>query len=513
MRYHSTRTYEPTNLLNFEDTVLTGLAPDGGLYIPEQIPQLDEQTLKSWESLSFQELCKKLFRKFINPSEISDEELSQLVDKSFSTFSHPEITPTVKLTDTKDNKSLYCLELFHGPTYAFKDVALQFLGNLFEFFLTRKNQASQSNQHKVTVVGATSGDTGGAAIYGLRGKKNVEVFMLHPEGRVSRLQEAQMTQVMDENVHNISIEGAFDDCQNLVKQCFGDAQFKKDYQLGAVNSINWARILAQISYYFYSYFQLRKQGIQDHIIFSVPTGNFGDILAGYYAKRMGLNIERLVTATNENDILYTFFTQGTYKRDSSGVAKATHSPAMDILVSSNFERFLWYLAYTKTEQPGAACEQVNAWMEQFRNTYEFSIDAKLLETARIWFDSYRVDDSTIISTIKKYYQDVQPRYLLDPHTAVGVNAAELYPTSQPTHFVCVGTAHPAKFSEALILAISPEQQAQNVQLFDFDAKMGPEYLPKPFRNWMNPDLPRKNHKLPSADVETLKSLIKSVVKI
>ncbi|KAJ1797648.1 threonine synthase, partial [Coemansia sp. RSA 2599] len=340
MKYRSTRGQVTGQ--GFESVVLEGLASDGGLYIPEQLPALPSDWQTRWAKLPFAKLAAEIITLFVG-TDLTASEVEQLTAKSYATFDTPEVTPLVDLDPASNT---HVLELFHGPTFAFKDVALQFLGNLFEFFLERKNaREGQVDKYKITVVGATSGDTGSAAIYGLRGKKNVSVFILHPKGRVSPIQEAQMTTVLDANVHNVSIEGTFDDCQDIVKQLFGRADFKRDHSLGAINSINWARILAQITYYFYAYFTLvREKGADAVPVFVVPSGNFGDILAGYYAKSLGLPVGRLAIATNANDILDRFLHSGVYEKNAEQGVLATPSPAMDILVSSNFERFLWYLA-------------------------------------------------------------------------------------------------------------------------------------------------------------------------
>jgi len=353
-RYSSTRFCDSNSqeFFSFEDVVLKGLASDGGLFHPDAIPNV-RQIYRDWKDHSFPDLAYEVLRLYIDEHEISNSELKDIVQRSYSTFRHPDVVPTVTLDKSKN---LHLLELFHGPTFAFKDVALQFLGNLFEFFLVRKNKSVQSSEtrHHLTVLGATSGDTGSAAIYGLRGKKDVSVFIMFPDGKVSPVQEAQMTTVLDPNVHCLAVQGTFDDCQDYVKAAFGDPEMNKLHHLAAVNSINWARILAQITYYFYAYFSLLKADPNlKPVKFVVPTGNFGDILAGYYASRMGLPIEKLVIATNENDILHRFWQTGTYskkpnhhptqnphngipedgsKAHTDGV-KETLSPAMDILVS------------------------------------------------------------------------------------------------------------------------------------------------------------------------------------
>lgn len=295
-------------------TVLTGLAPNGGLFIPSSIPSLPPNWQTEWSSLPFTSLALEIYSLFISPDEIPRQKLLSLIEKSYASFRHPEVAPLKELQGEGKGKG-WVLELWHGPTFAFKDVALQFLGNLFEYFLQRRNSASSSTKRqRITVVGATSGDTGSAAIYGLRNKLDISIFILHPQNRVSPIQEAQMTTVLDPNVFNLAVKGTFDDCQDIVKELFGDERFNREYKLGAINSINWARILAQIVYYFSSYFALRKRlGLQDGeevvVQYVVPTGNFGDILAGFYAKKLGLPMgggqgtPGLVIATNANDIL------------------------------------------------------------------------------------------------------------------------------------------------------------------------------------------------------------------
>ena len=295
-RYSSTRG-EVKNLL-FEEAVMMGLADDGGLLVPTEFPDV-RSMLPEWRSLNFSDLSLEIMLLFTS-GRIPRDELKPLIERSYKTFRHTEITPV------KSVGGIHILELFHGPTFAFKDVALQFLGNLFEFFLDKRH-------HPLRIIGATSGDTGSAAIHGLHGKKGVDVFMLHPKGRVSPIQELQMTTVLDPNIHNLAIEGTFDDAQVIVKALFNDQEFKKKYYLGSVNSINWARILAQIVYYFYAWFQVKKDD-SELVSFVVPTGNFGNVLAGYYAKRMGLPIDKIVVGTNENDILHRFFSKGEYHR-------------------------------------------------------------------------------------------------------------------------------------------------------------------------------------------------------
>ncbi|KAF2189579.1 threonine synthase-like protein [Zopfia rhizophila CBS 207.26] len=488
-RYLSTRggSYD----LSFEEVVLKGLASDGGLFIPEEIPSLPSDWASKWQHLSFEELAYEIFSLYISPAEIPSADLKDIIQRSYSTFRTKEVTPTVTLDK---EKNIHLLELFHGPTFAFKDVALQFLGNLFEYFLVRRNQGKTGRDREhLTVIGATSGDTGSAAIYGLRGKKDVSVFIMHPYGKVSPIQEAQMTTVMDANVHNLAVDGTFDDCQDFVKALFADPEINKTHRLAAVNSINWARILAQITYYFHSYFTLIRSPSflpASTIRFVVPTGNFGDILAGYFAKRMGLPSKKLVIATNENDILHRFWQTGKYEKKpvhgkeaeggipEDGVkahedgVKETLSPAMDILVSSNFERLLWFLAYRVystnsdpiTQRRSTAGEHVKTWLNALKTQRGFSVDATILAAASEDFESERVSDTETLQTIKKIFaapSATGESYILDPHSAVGITAALRSAQRAPpptTHHISLATAHPAKFSRAVDMALQGEKR-------------------------------------------------------
>lgn len=496
--------------LSFEDVVLKGLAGDGGLFIPEEIPSLPSDWRTRWRDHSFQQLAFEIFSLYISREEIPESDLRDIVKKSYERFRASDITPTVTLDQ---DKHLHLLELFHGPTFAFKDVALQFLGNLFEYFLVRRNRGKEvANREHLTVIGATSGDTGSAAIYGLRGKKDVSVFIMHPKGKVSPVQEAQMTTVLDANVHNLAVEGTFDDCQDIVKALFADPEINKSHRLAAVNSINWARILAQITYYFYAYFSLcREQNVPNPTVrFVVPTGNFGDILAGYFATQMGLPVDKLIVATNENDILHRFWKTGYYEkkpvhgREAVGAiekdgAKAhpsgvreTLAPAMDILVSSNFERLLWYLAFktSKIEETNRrrmeAGEKVKSWLDQLKSEGGFGVSKEILAAAKEDFESERVSDMQTLQTIKDIYWQTLPatkqvnglangasattgtvhdgHYILDPHSAIGVAASlwsiqaarEVATQSHPqttVHHISLATAHPAKFSHAVELGL------------------------------------------------------------
>ncbi|KIJ64739.1 hypothetical protein HYDPIDRAFT_111332 [Hydnomerulius pinastri MD-312] len=472
MKYISTR--GKLEECSFEDVVLAGLAPEGGLYIPTHIPSLPDDWKTAWENLSYQDLAVKIISLFVSEDEVPHNELQALVEKTYAVnplaFRKDSITPLIEMTPQK----LYVLELFHGPTYAFKDLALQLVGNLFEYFLTRRNKRKSPGEkpEKLTVVGATSGDTGSAAIYGLRKKDNISVFIMFPKGRVSQIQEAQMTTVLDPNVHNLSVSGTFDNCQDILKALLADKEFNEKHSLGAVNSINWARILCQIVYYFSAYFQLRKLPSFENgseIQFVVPTGNFGDILAGYYAKRLGLPMGKLGVATNQNDILARFWKSGAYEKVDpksppvEGGVHATTSPAMDIAVSSNFERLLWYLAYEKAQGTGdnekraAACTQVDKWMKDVKKSGSVDL-TDVLTAAQRDFVAHKVDDKETLKTIGEYYSGEKggKSYLVDPHTAVGLSAAELFAStsdSKSTVQIVLSTAHPAKFADAVEKAL------------------------------------------------------------
>jgi threonine synthase len=429
MKYQSTR--GQIRNIPFKQAVMMGLAEDGGLLLPESIPQLTPGDLDALSKLAYPELAFQVMSHFIEDVPAAD--LKDMIDRSYASFTHQDITPV----EHKDG--LYILELFHGPTLAFKDVALQFLGNLFEYLL------AESGEH-MNILGATSGDTGSAAIYGVRGKKNINIFILHPNKKVSPVQELQMTTVTDANVFNLAIEGTFDDGQQIVKETFGDLDFKKKYALGAVNSINWARVLAQVVYYFYAWGQVRKQTGSNKVYFSVPTGNFGDIFAGYIAKRMGLPIEKLILATNANNILSRFVNDGDY---SIGEVHPTFSPSMDIQNASNLERYLFYLLNQDSERLTTA-------MQQFSSTGQISFTAEQIAEIGETFISTSVDNEQTLATIRDFHETTG--YILDPHTATGVKAGKgLSGGEYPV--ICLATAHPAKFPDAVNQAIgkSPER--------------------------------------------------------
>jgi threonine synthase len=423
MKYVSTR--GDVGPVDFAQAVMMGLGTDGGLLVPSAVPEVNGTTLAAWSRLPFPDLALEVMAPFVGEA-IPREDLAGLIRRSYASFSRPEVTPVVEVGGAR------ILELFHGPTAAFKDVALQLLGNLFEYLLERDGG-------RINIVGATSGDTGSAAIAGVRGKARIEIFILHPEGRVSPIQERQMTTVLDANVHNAAVRGTFDDAQGIVKALFNDLAFKDEYHLGAVNSINWARILAQTVYYFYAWGRTSGGDPGQRVSFSVPTGNFGDVFAGYLARRMGLPMERLVIATNRNDILARFVHRGVY---AAGEVHPTLSPAMDIQIASNFERYLYYL---HGEDPAA----VRALLKTMQRSGHMAISEVLRRTVAADFDAFSVDDAATLDQIRATH--AATGYILDPHTAVGVRAAVGLPGC-----VCLATAHPAKFNEAVAAAIGRE---------------------------------------------------------
>ncbi|UKS25894.1 threonine synthase [Paenibacillus sp. HWE-109] len=439
MEYISTRgKVEP---LGFIDAILMGLANDGGLLVPKTIPQLSKETLQQWQNLSYSELALEIFSLYVN-NEIPRDELKQLVDDSYATFRDEAVTPVKRLND-----GTYVLELFHGPTFAFKDIALQFLGNLYAYVSRKTNSI-------IHILGATSGDTGASAIEGVRGKEGIRICILHPHQKVSQVQELQMTTVDDANVLNLAVEGTFDDCQRIIKELFADVEFKHRYHLRAINSINIARILAQTVYYFYAYFQLAKNNQAEKINFSVPTGNFGDIFAGYLAQKMGLPIHKLILATNENNILERFVQEGVYQ---PGAFRGTYSPSMDIQVASNFERYLFYLY-------GEDAQAVTAIMDQFKAEGRVIIPSDKLQVVQADFAAYGVQNEECLDTISTYYEKYA--YLLDPHTACGVAAADkIVADGEVT--VALSTAHPAKFDESIRLRNIKQTYPEQIQaLFD-----------------------------------------------
>ena len=420
MKYISTR--GGCSPQNFEQVLLAGLAPDGGLFIPQTLPSFSSDEIRLMQSLSYADLAFKVVTPFVD-GEIPASELKAIIDESYAAFDHPEVAPMTKLSEKE-----YLLELYHGPTLAFKDFALQVLGRLLDYVLIKNDQ-------RVVILGATSGDTGSAALEGCRHSERVEIYILHPFERVSDVQRKQMTTVPGENVFNLAIEGNFDDCQRIVKAAFADQAFlPAQKSLVAVNSINWARILMQIVYYFYAALKL---GAPDKgVSFSVPTGNFGDIYAGYLAKCMGLSIDRLIVATNKNGILHRFISRNEYSKSS---LSKTFSPSMDILVSSNFERYLYDLF---AKDASVLCE----FMEK-TNKEALSVTSEQWTQMKTCFDSSSVDDNTTCDVINELF--TKTSVLVDPHTAVGVKSGRDCSENSGSPIVTLATAHPAKFSEAI----------------------------------------------------------------
>lgn len=429
MQYISTR--GKTQPMRFSDVLLMGLAPDGGLMLPETYPSIDEATLQKWRNLSYSELAFEIMSLFV--TDIPADDLKNIINKTYTkaAFGSEDITPVTRLYDR-----LALLELSNGPTLAFKDIAMQFLGNAFEYVLKQKNE-------RLTVIGATSGDTGSAAEYALRGKDNIEVFMMSPEGKMSAFQRAQMYSLDDANIHNIAVEGMFDDCQDIVKALQEDAKFKAKYSLGTVNSINWGRILAQIVYYFKGYFGATTDNAQK-ISFCVPSGNFGNICAGHIARQMGLPIDRLIVATNENDVLNEFFNTGKYTPRTSVETYVTSSPSMDISKASNFERFVFLLLDKDSVQVAKLFGDVKSG-----KGFDLSDNLKLV-SEKFGFIAGKSTHQDRLATIKKVYDDTQR--LIDPHTADGVKVAiELQKADEM--ILVAETALPAKFQETIVEAV------------------------------------------------------------
>jgi threonine synthase len=439
MKYVSTRGVAPT--LAFGDVLLTGLARDGGLYVPESWPTLADDALARWADLPYAELAVEVMWPFVEGS-IDRDTFVRLVVDAYATFEDPDVVPLRELGDGR-----WLLELFHGPTLAFKDVALQLVGRLFDHVLSERDE-------RVTIVGATSGDTGSAAIEACRDRHNVDIFVLHPHGRVSDVQRRQMTTVLSPNVHNVAIDGTFDDCQDLVKALFADEPFRDRHHLSAVNSINWARVMAQIVYYVSAAARLR--GGRGPVGFCVPTGNFGNIFAGYAALRMGVPIRHLVVASNRNDVLTRFFTTGSMAIHE---VHPTMSPSMDIQVSSNLERLLF-------EMYGRRGSDVAEVLTRFRADGRVEVEAERLAGLREVFDAYRVDEEQTAAVMKATYE--RAGLLVDPHTAVGLGAADHVALDPQVPLVCLATADPAKFPDAVEAAtgVRPPLPTRLVDLFE-----------------------------------------------
>ena len=422
MKYISTRNNKKT--FKFKDVFIKGLADDGGLFIPESLSKYSESEISSFKKLEYNDLAKKIISTFIGDF-MSENDLSKIVDKSYSVFRKKNVVNLIKIGDRS------VLELFHGPTLAFKDVAMQLLGNFYEYYLNNENQ-------KINIVVATSGDTGAAAIDAIKGKKNVNIFVLHPHKRVSSVQRKLMTTGKDQNVFNIAINGNFDDCQNLVKSMFADKNFSNEIKMSGVNSINWARIIAQSVYYFYSYFLIEDK--DKPINFSVPTGNFGDVYAGYLAKKMGLPINKLIVATNQNDILHRAISKGSYEVEK---VTETISPSMDIQIASNFERLIYDL------NKGDDSKTIKA-MNDIKQKGKYIIDQEKLDKINTNFLSSKMSEEEVIKTIELVYKKFD--VVLDPHSAIGYGAFDKVNISGNN--IVLATAHPCKFPDAIKKAIN-----------------------------------------------------------
>jgi len=464
MSYHSTRGRSPA--LAFDDVLLAGLARDGGLYLPEQWPHFSKEDLASFAGLPYAQLAVRVMRPFLDGT-IAEDDFAALVAETYAGFDHAAVAPLRQL-----GRNDWLLELFHGPTLAFKDYALQLLGRLFDHVLTKKGQ-------RVTIVGATSGDTGSAAIEACRDRASVDIVILHPKGRTSEVQRRQMTTVTSTNVRNIAVEGTFDDCQDMVKAMFNDQPFRDQLHLSAVNSINWARIMAQIVYYVAAGTALGAP--HRAISFAVPTGNFGNVYAAFAARRMGLPISQLVVGSNSNDILARFFETGTM---SMAEVVPTLSPSMDIQVSSNFERYLFDLF-------GEDGTRVADFMERFRRDRQFEVGETMLAGINRLVQGYRLNDLATTEAIRQLYQETGE--LLDPHSAIGVAAGRARRRDETTPMVALATAHPAKFPDAVEAAtgIRPALPQRLSDLFE---------------------RPERYDVLPN-DLETVKDYVRQVARV
>ena len=468
MKYISTR--GATGRKTFGEVLLMGLAPDGGLMLPEHYPQIDRATLDKWRGLAYADLAFEIMRLFA--TDIPEGDLRAIINRTYTAeaFGNAEITPVRTLSD-----GLKIQALSNGPTLAFKDMAMQFLGNAFEYVLKREGQT-------LNIVGATSGDTGSAAEYALRGKEGIHVFMMSPEGKMSAFQRAQMYSLQDENIHNIAVDGMFDDCQDIVKAIQNDAAFKEKYRIGTVNSINWGRVMAQVVYYFAGYFKA-TEGNDETVSFCVPSGNFGNVCAGHIAKQMGLPIRRLMVATNENDVLDEFFKTGSYRPRTAAHTHVTSSPSMDISKASNFERFIFDLIGRDAAEIETLWAEVGAGkgfnlafeLDKIRNEYGF-VSGKSLHRDRL-------------AVIKQVYE--QDGELIDPHTADGVKVARELREAGET-VVCLETALAAKFADTIREAVG-----------DVD-------IPRPAKLQGLEDLPQKVQNVPN-QAEAVKEIIRNVL--
>jgi threonine synthase len=443
LKYISTRSGAPD--LEFEDVLLAGLARDGGLYVPETWPQFSKKDIQDLRGLSYAELAVKIMLPFLGGT-IPEDDFREMVEESYAGFDHPAVAPIKQLGPNQ-----WVAELFHGPTLAFKDYPLQLVGRLFDYVLNKRGET-------VTIVGATSGDTGSAAIEACRDRDAIEIFILHPKGRVSDVQRRQMTTVQSGNVHNIALEGTFDDCQDMVKTLFADESFRDTYNLSAVNSINWARIMAQIVYYFWTAVSL---GAPDRkFVYAVPTGNFGNVYAGYAATQMGLPIDKFIVGSNENDILTRFFETGTM---SMSPVVPTLSPSMDIQISSNFERLL----FDHYDRDGKAVAKA---LEDFRSNQSIEFGQGRWQAMCELFEGHRLSNDETRSAINELFQATGE--LLDPHSIIGVKAGQNSLNDPDSIMVALATAHPAKFPAAVedATGIHPDLPAHLADLFERDER-------------------------------------------
>ncbi len=438
MRYVSTR--DTSKTFEFKEVFVKGLADDGGLFIPKSLIKFSEDEMKEFKKLNYSDLAKKIIYPFIGDF-MSKSDLSKIIDKSYSAFRKDNVVELIQIGDRS------VLELFHGPTLAFKDVAMQLLGNFYEYYLSNENQ-------KINIVVATSGDTGAAAIDAIKGKKNLNIFVLHPDNRVSPIQRKLMTTGKFENVFNIAIKGNFDDCQNLVKSMFSDKNFSNQINMSGVNSINWARIIAQSVYYFYSYFLVKHEYQPTN--FSVPTGNFGDVYAGYLAKKLGLPINKLIVATNQNDILHRAISKGSYQAEK---VFETISPSMDIQIASNFERLIFDLNNEDDDQTSRD-------MKNIKESGNYSLDDEKLNKINENFLSVRMSEKETLEIISSVYNKFN--VVLDPHTAIGYGAFDKHNLSGNN--IVLGTAHPAKFPDAIFRALKTNADLPSELIFILNEK-------------------------------------------
>ena len=441
IKYISTRGNAPK--LSFKDVVFEGLASDGGLYIPESWPSLSKDMINSFSSMTYQEIAYAVISPYVDSS-LTEKDLKDIIDKSYSCFDDPEITPLKKL-----NNEHYLLELYHGPTYAFKDLAMQFISQLMDFYL-------KENSQSINILGATSGDTGAAAIEGFKNVKSAKIFILHPYNKISEVQRKFMTTIKSDNVFNLAVKGSFDDCQNIIKKIFADNSYKKSNHLTAINSINWSRIMCQMVYYFYT---LSRLEVGDKkVLFSVPTGNFGDILAGYISKKMGLEIDMLNIATNENDILTRTLMSGKHELK---VVRETSSPSIDIQISSNFERLLYDITQSS--------EYVNSLMKELKETGKYNLKNSDLMKIQKSFCSYSVSEEEVGNIIKDTFHD--HGIIVDPHTAVGIASANKCEKKYDLK-VTLSTAHPAKFKDTVFNLLNNDKfitdKVHNIMKLDED---------------------------------------------